>query len=56
MRAFKDKDDLAEWAANLFDKHGLRQPESYSAEELKEFCPEVPADFIDAHVKRRDGK
>ena len=56
MRAFKDKDDLARWAMELFAKTGERQPDSYSAEELKALNPSVPADFIDAHVKRRDGK
>mgnify|MGYP001319156804 CR=1 FL=1 len=42
---------------NDFIKAGImRDPNSYSAEELKELCPNVPHWFIDDHVAVRDGK
>jgi hypothetical protein len=40
-----------------FIKAGImRDPKSYTADELKYLCPNVPADFIDDHVAVRDGK
>lgn len=40
-----------------FIKAGImRDPNSYSAEELKYLNPRVPPDFIDDHVAVRDGK
>lgn len=29
-------------------------PDTYTAEELKHFCPEIPPDFIDDHVAKRN--
>lgn len=40
-----------------FVKAGIiKDPNSYTADELKYLCPNVPADFIDDHVAVRDGK
>ena len=40
-----------------FIKAGImRDPKSYSAEELKYLNPGIPRDFIDDHVAVRDGK
>lgn len=44
---------VTDWAYEQFDKHGIRRPESYTAEELKYLNPEVPPDFIDEHVRKR---
>ncbi len=42
---------------NHFIKTGIiRDPNSYTAQELKELCPNVPHWFIDDHVAVRDGK
>jgi hypothetical protein len=42
---------------NDFIKAGImRDPNSYSAEELKYLNPGIPRDFIDDHVAVRDGK
>lgn len=37
------KDELAEWGLNQMKKYGIRQPEAYTKQELKEVCPEVPS-------------
>lgn len=34
----------------------MRDPNSYSAEELKDLNPTIPSDFIDDYVDVRDGK
>jgi hypothetical protein len=40
-----------------FVKAGImRDPNSYTADELKDLCPNVPHWFIDDHVAVRDGK
>ena len=40
-----------------FIKAGImRDPKSYTAEELKQLTPNVPTDFIDDYVAVRDGK
>ena len=44
------KKELAEWALNQFAKYGVKQPDTYTAEELKYLNPGVPVDFIDRHV------
>jgi len=50
----KSKDKFTKWAHDQFNKYGVRKPETYTAEELKRLSPEIPHDFIDAHVKKRD--
>jgi len=37
------KDELAEWGLSQMKKYGIKQPETYTQEELKEVCPEVPS-------------
>ena len=51
-----DREDFEGWAYEQFKKYGIRMPESYSAKEIKEYCPEIPASFVDQHVKERDAK
>lgn len=53
---FKNKQDMTEWAYYQFKKYGIRMPETYTADELKQYCPDVPADFIDAHVAKRNAR
>ena len=53
---FKNKKELTEWALNQFKKYGIRQPDTYTAAELKYLNPGVPADFIDQHVAKRNKK
>ena len=45
----KSKEELTEWALNQFTKYGVKQPDTYTAEELKYLNPGVPVDFIDRH-------
>ena len=56
MKNFKNKKELTEWALNQFTKYGIRQPDTYTADELKHLNPGVPADFIDQHVAKRNKK
>ena len=50
----KTKQEFTDWAYEQFDKYGVREPETYTAEELKYLSPDIPTDFIDEHVKARD--
>ena len=50
----KTKQEFTDWAYEQFDKYGVREPETYTAEELKYLNPAVSTDFIDEHVKARD--
>mgnify|MGYP001160117399 FL=1 len=43
---FKTKEDLTHWALDQFNKYGIRQPETYTEQEIKDACPEVPSWFI----------
>jgi len=49
----KNKEELTEWALDQFTKYGVKQPDTYTAEELKYLNPGVPTDFIDQHVAKR---
>ena len=51
---FKTKQDLTEWAIDQFNKYGIRQPETYTEQEIKDACPEVPSWSIKQHVQERD--
>ena len=52
----KSKKEIADWAYEQFDIYGVRKPETYIAEELKYLTPDVPSDFIDEHVWKRNGR
>ena len=56
MKNFKNKEELTEWALYQLTKYGIRQPDTYTAAELKYLNPGVPADFIDQHVAKRNKK
>ena len=43
---FNTRQDLTEWAIDQFNKYGIRQPETYTEQEIKDTCPEVPSWFI----------
>jgi len=51
---FRNKQHLTDWANEQFEKHDVRKPDSYTAEELIRLNPAVPQDFIRAHVVARD--
>lgn len=53
---FKTKEDAADWALNQFNKYGIRQPDSFTEDEIAEACPEVPRAVIKRHVQKRDSK
>jgi len=39
----KDKQELTEWATEHFTKYSIRQPNTYTQQELKDLNPEVPS-------------
>lgn len=51
---FKSKEDLTDWAMDQFNKYGIRQPDTYTEQELIDLNPTVPVDFIKQHVRDRD--
>ena len=51
----KSKKEITDWAYAQLDIYGVRKPETYTAEELKYLTPDVPSDFIDEHVRKRNG-
>lgn len=54
MSKFKNKAEFETWAYDQFIKYGIRQPDTYSEQELINLNPAVPVDFINQHVKNRD--
>lgn len=54
MKGFKNKTDFEDWAFDQFNKYGIRQPNTYSEQELIDLNPAVPINFIKQHVKNRD--
>lgn len=51
---FKNKQDLTDWAMDQFNKYGIRQPDTYTEQELIDLNPTVPVDFIKQHVRDRN--
>jgi hypothetical protein len=49
----KQIEELQKWAIGAGI---MRDPNSYTADELKYFNPEIPGDFIDDYVDVRDGR
>ena len=56
IKMFKTKEDAANWALDQFNKYGIRQPDSFTEEEIADACPEVPRAVIKRHVQKRDSK
>jgi|TARA_B110000971_G_C19920456_1_gene458922 hypothetical protein len=54
MSKFKNKAEFEVWAQEQFTKYGIRQPHTYSEQELIDLNPGVPVDFIKKHVIKRD--
>jgi hypothetical protein len=50
----KNKAEFEAWAYEQFTKHDVRQPHTYSEQELVHLNPSVPVDFIKKHVIKRD--
>ena len=50
---FNTRQDLTEWATEQFNKYGIRQPETYTEQEIKDACPEVPSWAVTEHVDKR---
>ena len=55
-RGAKSREERTEWALDQLTKYGVRQPDTYTADELKYLNPGVPADFIDQHIAKRNKK
>ena len=56
IKMFKTKEDAANWALDQFNKYGIRQPDSFTEDEIADACPEVPRAVIKRHVQKRDSK
>ena len=48
------KEDVTKWALDQMNKYGIRHPDTYTEQELIDFNPKVPVNFIKQHVKERD--
>ena len=51
-----DKKSYQDWALDQLKKYGIKQPDTYTAKEIKHYCPEIPEWFVDQHVAKRDKK
>lgn len=49
-----NRKQYTEWCYLQMKKYGIPMPETYSAEEIKKYCPDIPAGFINNHVRERD--
>ncbi|MBT6201758.1 MAG: hypothetical protein HOK57_10090 [Planctomycetaceae bacterium] len=38
---------------DMMEHYGVPSPDSYTAEEIADACPDIPFDFIKEHVKNR---
>jgi hypothetical protein len=54
LKGFKNRADFEVWAFDQFDRYGIRQPDTYTEQELIDFNPAVPVKFIKQHIKNRD--
>ena len=52
----KPDEEVMDAIMGLFEQKGIRHPDSFSAEEIIEHCPNVPAEFTRQHVKKRDAR
>jgi len=48
--SFKSRQEQTKWALDLLDKYGVKQPDTYTADELKHYNLEIPESFIDDYV------
>ena len=51
---FNTRQDLTEWAIEQVNKYSIRQPETYTEQEIKDACLEVPSWAITKHVEKRN--
>ena len=51
---FKTKDQATAWALEQFDNYGIRQPNSFTKQEIINACPEVPSWAVTEHVEKRN--
>ena len=49
MKGFKNRQEFEDWTRDQFRKYGIRQPDTYTEQELKDLNPTVPVDFIRQH-------
>jgi hypothetical protein len=47
---FKNRKEYTEWALDLLDKYGVKDPSTYSAAEIKHYNPNIPESFIDDYT------
>lgn len=48
--SFKSREEQTKWALDLLDKYGVKQPDTYTADELKHYNPNIPESFIDDYT------
>ena len=54
MKGFKNKKEFEQWTYDQFDRYGIRQPDTYTEQELIDLNPAVPVEFIKQHVQNRN--
>lgn len=54
MKGFRNRKEFEQWAYDQFRLYGIRQPDTYSEQELIDLNPTVPVDFIRQHVAKRN--
>lgn len=47
---FKNRKEYTEWALDLLDKYGVKDPSTYTANELKHYNPNISESFIDDYT------
>lgn len=53
---FKNRKAYTEWALDLLDKYGVKDPDTYTTDEIKHYNPNISEWFVDQHVANRDKK
>ena len=48
--SFNSREEYTEWALDLLDKYGVKDPDTYTADGLKHYNPNIPESFIDDYT------
>ena len=48
--SFNSREEYTEWALDLLDKYGVKDPDTYTADKLKHYNPNISKSFIDDYT------
>ena len=48
-----NKTEFANYWIGKMKENGVRTPDTFSAQEIKDSCPDIPPDFVDELFRRR---